>query len=333
MSTLNRGIRLVITAGAVAVLTLTAATMTLGQQARTEPIAYTPPTIEVVAAPNVVTACPGDTTLPGSRVQLEAKVNVAKGQPTHYKWTVDGGQLIGDGPSPTWDLSGVPGGTYKAMVEVDTVSGEEGCVVFASATVATRCPPPVCPNVLISCPARVAVDQPINFSANVIGGTPSVKGVYNWTVSAGKIISGQGTDRIQVDTTGLAGETITATLSMGGYNLDCTASCPVQIPLPQVLSRKFDEFPAISRNDEKARLDNLAIELQNDPSSTAYVIVYPGQEDRPSDVQHHSERIVEYLVNSRGIDGHRVVTMVGRSHPDLQIQLWITPQGAAAPTP
>ena len=36
--------------------------------------------------------------------------------------------------------------------------------------------------------------------------------------------------------------------------------------------------------------------------ATAYVIVYPGQRGRPGDVQKHTTRIVDYLVNSRGIN-------------------------------
>jgi hypothetical protein len=99
---------------------------------------------------------------------------------------------------------------------------------------------------------------------------------------------------------GLAGQTVRASLSIGGYNLECAADCGVSVPLPKLISRKFDEFPDISRNDEKARLDNFGIELQNDPTATAYVIVYPGRSGKRGDVQHHANRIVEYLVNSRG---------------------------------
>ena len=98
---------------------------------------------------------------------------------------------------------------------------------------------------------------------------------------------------------------------MGGYTLECSADCGVTIPLPRLYSRKFDEFPDISRNDEKARLDNFAIELQNDPTATAYVVVYPGRTSKRGDVQHHSSRIVEYLVHSRGLDERRIVTLVG----------------------
>jgi hypothetical protein len=131
----------------------------------------------------------------------------------------------------------------------------------------------------------------------------------------------------------LAGETVRATLSMGGYTLECSADCAVTIPLPKLTSRKFDEFPDISRNDEKARLDNFAIELQSDPTATAYVIVYPGRTSKRGDVQHHSSRIVEYLVHSRGLDERRIVTLVGPPRDQLSVELWVTPQGATPPTP
>src|SRR5439155_23139779 len=120
------------------------------------------------------------------------------------------------------------------------------------------------------CPVRVVLGEPLPFRSSVTGGSANVAATYNGTVSAGRIIDGQGTGSIHVDTTGLDGQSVTATLSMGGYNLDCSATCAVQFPVP-VECKKFDEFPAIAYNDEKARLDNYAIELQNDPTATAYV--------------------------------------------------------------
>ncbi len=46
---------------------------------------------------------------------------------------------------------------------------------------------------------------------------------YNWSVSAGTITSGQGTSTITVDTTGLGGQSVTATVSIGGADPSCTA--------------------------------------------------------------------------------------------------------------
>src|SRR6185369_16972252 len=146
-------------------------------------------------------------------------------------------------------------------------------------------------------------------------------------------MEGQGTSSIKVATTGLAGQTIKATLSLGGQALDCSASSGVSIPLPQAKSRKFDEFPAISRNDEKARLDNYAIEIQNDPTSTAYVVIYPLRSGKSANAQRHTAQIMDYLVNSRGIDAHRIVTLVGGARDSMQIELWSCPQGATPPKP
>ncbi len=39
---------------------------------------------------------------------------------------------------------------------------------------------------------------------------------------------------------------------------------------------KFDEFESLAFDDDKARLDAFAIELQNQPDSQGYIIMYQG---------------------------------------------------------
>ena len=156
--------------------------------------------------------------------------------------------------------------------------------------------------------------------------------VYNWTVSGGKIVSGQGTHSLTIDTTGMEGQSVTATLALPGYEEVCSATCSIQFPV-SIVSRRFDEFPDIARNDEKARLDNFMVELQNDPTSTAYVVVYPERRGRPDAAQMRAKKIVDYMVNSRGLDSSRIVTLIGSPRNEEMVLLWIRPQGAAAPTP
>ena len=295
---------------------------------------FVPPSLNLTADSAVVSACAEGDQRP--QVRLNARASSPGGNPLRYRWSTDSGRISGDGSIVTWDLSGLAPGYYKAYVEVETGSDGGECQAFSSTNVLVNpCPPvrPVCPNVSIICPDNVAVDQPLTFSSNVSSVSSGVPPVYNWTVSAGRILEGQGTSSIRVDTTGLAGQTVRTTLSLGGYTIDCSAYCAVQIPVPVQTSRKFDEFPDISRNDEKARLDNYAVELQNDPTSSAYVLVYPGRSGRPGDVQKHTTRVVDYLVNSRGIDARRIVTLVGRTRDELIVELWIAPQGATPPTP
>jgi len=304
----------------------------LGQRAK-ETFVYAPPTVSLAADRAVLSTCEGDKS--AALVGLNAKAKSPDGNPIRYSWSTTAGRLDGTGEAVTWDLSGVRPGYYKAFLAINSGGGEEACEAFSSIAVLVKCPPPpppVCPNVYITCPDRVALNQPVTFTSSLTGGSGNVTPNFNWAVSAGKIIEGQGTSSIKVDTTGLAGQTLHATLSMGGYPLDCSASCSVSFPMP-IKGKKFDEFGEIARNDEKARLDNFAIDLQNDPSSTAYVIIYPGQGGRSAQVQTEKTRIVDYLVNSRGFDAGRIITLVGPPRGYLTVQLWIVPQGASPPVP
>ena len=68
-------------------------------------------------------------------------------------------------------------------------------------------------------------------SVGVSGGEPNIQPTYKWSVSAGTITTGQGTPTIVVDTKGLAGKEVTATVDVGGLNPACQriTSCEVQI--------------------------------------------------------------------------------------------------------
>lgn len=303
-------------------------------QTRTVSAVNAPLTLNLTADSSVVSACAEGG---APQVRLTAQAVSPDGNQIRYKWSTSAGSIIGTGPVVTWHLAGLKPGYHKASLDIETIGSEGSCQAFSSVTVVINpCPAvrPVCPAIEINCPTTIGIDQPLTFSARSSGGVPAnINPAYHWSVSAGTIIEGQGTNTIKVDTNGLAGQTVKATLSMDGYTLECSADCAVTIPLPRLISRRFDEFPDISRNDEKARLDNFAIELQNDPTATAYVIVYPGRSGKRGDVQHHAGRVVEYLVHSRGLDERRIVTLVGKPRNELFVELWISPQGATPPNP
>ncbi|MBC7909832.1 MAG: hypothetical protein H7Y30_04985 [Pyrinomonadaceae bacterium] len=299
------------------------------------------PTVSLSAAESMITLpCP-----PGfitqcdvssdQMVALTANASDPDGDTLLYTYTTTGGRITGEGANATWDLSGAQPGTYTATVEVDDGCG---CVSFASTTVTiercTRCTPP-CPTVRVDCPTDlVEVGQPITFTAHIQGGDPNASITYNWTVSSGTISSGQGTPSITVDTTGLSGGgTITATVELGGVAPECnrTASCTSTLRETPI-ARKFDEYGNIAFNDEKARLDNFAIELQNNPGAQGYIIAYAGRRARTGEAQSRADRAKDYLVNTRQIDSGRIVTVDGGYKEDLTVELWIVPTGANPPT-
>ena len=85
--------------------------------------------------------------------------------------------------------------------------------------------------------------------------------------------------------------------------------------------------------DEKARLDNYAIQLQQEPGSQGYVFVYPSRKAGPSAAQTRAQRVIDYLVTTRGIDAHRLVVTMGPARDEWLTELWVVPEGAPPPQP
>jgi hypothetical protein len=287
-----------------------------------------PPTLSLTSDVSSIRACED------ARVRLVANARSAEGGRIRYRWTTSAGRLIGDAAEVSWDLAGAAAGVYQAMVEVSDERYPD-CAAFSSTSiVVTECPPPrpVCPAVSISCPDSVTEGAPVTFTASISGGTSNITPTYNWTISAGRITSGQGTLSITVDTSGMAGQTIRADLDVAGFGMPCPASCSASIPIT-IKPRKFDEYYDIARNDEKARLDNYAIELQNEPRSQGYIIIYPSRRAKPNEAQARAKRVSDYLVTARGIDPSRFTIVMGPAQEGWVVELWVVPSGATPPTP
>jgi hypothetical protein len=100
-----------------------------------------------------------------------------------------------------------------------------------------------CPQISVSCPASFKDGEPITFTASVNGGNPNVVPSYKWTISAGRIVRGQGTSSIEVDTLGF-GRTFTATVRISGLDQSCptTASCSIIPGTPAPPAVLFDRY-------------------------------------------------------------------------------------------
>jgi hypothetical protein len=190
-----------------------------------------------------------------------------------------------------------------------------------------------CPRVMVSCPDGGKEGESITVTANVSGGDPKVTPTYSWSISAGTITSGQGTSSITIDTTGLGGQTITATVEVGGYASQCprTASCTTVVAPPAARSRMFDGYGEINLVEEHRRLDRYTVALQNEPPTQGFIIAYGGRCTPSGEGQRRADRTKEYLVNTRGVDGSRLVKVDGGLRECLEMELWIVPQGAESP--
>ena len=156
---------------------------------------------------------------------------------------------------------------------------------------------------------------------------------FKWTVSAGTIVKGQGTDEITVDTVGLAGQAVTATVELIGAPSGCksSVSTTAQVKPPPACGLAFDAYGDISFEDEKARLDNFGIQLANIPESSGLIHMSVGQKTFKMEAAYRLDRARSYLVRVRGIDSNRLVTVDCGFTQELRAMLWVVPPGATLP--
>ena len=201
-----------------------------------QPICVLPMMVRsITPSKSLITFCPtAVSTNPNCSPDREVKLLADADSPFRdelgYSWTATGGTIQGEGREATWDLSGLTEGTYTATVEVN--DGNQHTAYGSTSVTIALCPdcdrpPPLCPTVSVSCPDRIE-NQTMTFEAIMTGGDPELKPTYNWSVTAGKIISGQGTSKITVDISELGPRSITATVLLDGAHPACTiyrASC------------------------------------------------------------------------------------------------------------
>jgi len=273
-------------------------------------------------------------------------------QPGGYPMTIDG-QPAGETTDYVRAIELEPGThTVEIIFPNNTrwsqtfniLAGRKNCIalnyrprtIVIPAVPVSPCPYPV----NVTAPAQVNDGDIVTFTADVgYQGQSALN--YTWTVSppAARILSGVGTPTITVDSSGLGNRRLTAILVVddGSGDRSCrqTAQAATGVgSLPNITPpKRFDEFPSVAFDDDKARLDNLAIELQNSPNSTGYLIAYAGRGSRAGEADRMGRRAVEYLTTARGISRERLVFINGGHRESNSFELWVVPQGAEAPRP
>lgn len=194
--------------------------------------------------------------------------------------------------------------------------------------------PATCGIVDIEGPSQVEPGTPLVLKAKVTS-IHTTKPEFKWNVSVGTIVGGQGTEQISVDTVGLGGQDLIVTVELSGVPLGCkgSASRTTQVKAPPIgCGRPFDQYGNIKFEDEKARLDNFAIQITNEPLSSGQILAWAGQETFKNEATERLERAKKYLVEVRDIDPNRIVTVdCGFTQNHLIITLHVVPVGVIFP--
>lgn len=82
----------------------------------------------------------------------------------------------------------------------------------------------------LECPTGTPrAGERVTFTANLSGVDPALRPAFKWQVSGGVIVRGRGTGSITVDTRGLAGKTVRATVEVSSPGFSEVESCEVRV--------------------------------------------------------------------------------------------------------
>lgn len=186
-----------------------------------------------------------------------------------------------------------------------------------------------CPSLSIS-PVGFRFDpgSPVTFNLYVSEGfSPTIQ----WAVSSGKIVSGQNTKTITVDSLDSKGTSITANVVLDGLPLLCqrATSFTVALGLKPFL---FDSTDNYLYSDLHARIDAFMVALNNNPELTGYIIGYAGRRTGPVEID-RALAVVTRVFNFRKYHSERVKLVNGGYREFNAVDMWLLPPGAASPVP
>ena len=214
------------------------------------------------------------------------------------------------------------------MLRIPILAG----VLLLALTSVVRAQTP-CGIVRVDGPTEVDPGTALVFNATIKGLSHTTNIEIKWKLSAGTIMAGQGTDTISVDTAGLGGVDVIATAELSGAPVGCerSGSKTTRVKSLIVCGLPLDQYGDIKFSDEKARLDNFAIQLLNEPLSTGYILMSAGQETFKGEAAQRLARAKAYLVKVRRTDPTRVITVDCGYTQDLTVTLTIALPAAAPP--
>lgn len=281
----------------------------------------------IVPPPPVTYSCavtsPTGTIYPGDVVTVTGTAtNLNPKKDATYSWTADGGATVtGTSNVASLDTKSVQPGTVnvKGHVSQGTKLGQfADCTV--PVTIAQFQPP------TISCsanPSTVAPGDSSTITAN--GVSPQNRPLtYSYSATAGSISGNTGTATLT--TTGVAPGAITVTCNVvddKGQTASSTTTVTVNAPpAPPVIATKnlcsisFDrdaKRPTRVDNEAKACLDDVTLNLQQDPQSKLAVIGSAASDEKMADNKAKERAVNEkaYLVGEKGVDSSRISVYTG----------------------
>lgn len=189
----------------------------------------------------------------------------------------------------------------------------------------------ICPEIHVAGDGfRHDFKRPLKFSAAVKGLEPTSSLYYEWNVSSGTIVAGQGTSIIEIDLSGTQVKRVTASVQIKGLNPECKnydfGSTDVgRIPY------KFAEIQ-YNYSYLAALVDGMISELQNDPSLQGYIIMYGQRVGNSIELPSRIRALRNYMTFRR-FDQSKISIINGGFREEVGVELYLLPPRVEPPIP
>ena len=192
-----------------------------------------------------------------------------------------------------------------------------------------------CPKVTVQVQSakQVRDGQPVTFGVNIAGGDTKVQPTLLWGTNGGFIKDGQGTRKIEVDTSGagtLPDGELVADVWVGGYAPECVIQekAKVKVIAPAAKFGEFGELPAKAVSENLAALASYISETKDN----VYFFAYAGRKSERGYAGSWIRKMKDELVIA-GVTPRRIIAMDGGFREEPAFEFWIVPIGAEPPRP
>jgi outer membrane protein OmpA-like peptidoglycan-associated protein len=158
-----------------------------------------------------------------------------------------------------------------------------------------------------------------------------------FVTNAGKLSSSRNQAKLDTTDVGPGPIAVRATV-FDDRQLSASATTTFNVeapPAPQASPQKmtdldFKPSSAYVDNRSKAILDDVALKMQQDPTSTAVIVGSSDEKESAKLATQRADNAKTYLTASKGIDAQRIQTQAGKT-PGHTAQVWTLPAGAKLP--
>jgi hypothetical protein len=109
-------------------------------------------------------------------------------------------------------------------------------------------------------------------------------------------------------------------------HLRCLQSSTSSLSNEQLQYFKFDEYSHLSLADEKARLDNFANKLRQEPQSKGYILTYATRNKRSHEALARAKRARAYLIQRWRIEAARLEARFAGKREKVTCELFLVPK-------